>query len=42
MDGYSDRVPVTTEGSGTRYDGRVWYEPLRSLKIVNDVQCTQA
>ena len=37
MDRYSDRIPVCTEGSGTRYDGRVWYEYLNTIKSVNGV-----
>ena len=37
MDRYSDRIPVRTEGSGTRYDGRVWYEYLNTIKSVNGV-----
>ena len=35
MDRYNDRVPVRTFGSGTHYDGRVWYELLRSIRTVN-------
>ena len=35
MDRYVDRVPVRTEGSGTRYDGRVWYEHINTIKSVN-------
>ena len=35
MSRYRDCIPVRTEGSGTRYDGRVWYEYLSSLKFVN-------
>ena len=33
----TDCIPVRTEGSGTRYDGQVWYELISSLKTVNDV-----
>ena len=33
----ADHVPVRTEGSGTRYDGRVWYELVTSIKTVNGV-----
>ena len=35
MDRYTDRVPVQTEGSDTKYDDRVWYEPLSSIRTVN-------
>lgn len=35
MDKYSDRVPVRTIGSGTRYDGKVWYESLSSICSIN-------
>ena len=35
MDKYSDRVPVRTFGSGTRYDGKVWYEMLSSICSIN-------
>ncbi len=37
MDRYVDRVPVRIEGSGTRYDGRVWYEHINSIKAVNGI-----
>ena len=37
MDRYADRVPVRIEGSGTRYDGRVWYEHVNSIKTVNGI-----
>ena len=37
MDRYSDRIPVRTEGSATRYDGRVWYKHLNTIKSVNGV-----
>ena len=33
----TDCIPVRREGSGTRYDGQVWYELISSLKTVNDV-----
>ena len=33
----ADHVPLRTEGSGTRYDGRVWYELVTSIKTVNGV-----
>ena len=36
-DCYIDCFPVRTEGSGTRYDGRVWYENLSTLKNVSGV-----
>ena len=32
-----NQVPVRTEGSGTQYDGRVWYELISSLRTVNGV-----
>ena len=35
MDLYVDRVPIRTEGSGTKYDGKIWYEPLSSIRSVN-------
>ena len=35
MHRFADRVPVRTEGSGTRYDGRVWYELLSCKSSVN-------
>ena len=35
MNRFDDRVPICTVGSGTHYDGRVWYEPLRSIHSVN-------
>lgn len=35
MDRYDDRVPIRTLSSGTRYDGRVWYELLSSIRSVN-------
>ena len=35
MHRFADRVPVRTEGSGTRYDGRVWYELLSCISSVN-------
>ena len=28
-------MPVRTEGSGTRYDGKVWYELISSLRTLN-------
>ena len=34
MDHYIDRVP---EGSGTRYDGRVRYEHINTIKSVNRI-----
>ena len=37
MDRYIDNVPAHTEGSGARYDGRVWYKHLSTLKSVNSV-----
>ena len=37
MSHHTDHVPVRTEGSGTRYDGGVWYEPISSLKTVNGI-----
>jgi hypothetical protein len=35
MDRYADRVPVRTVGSGTHYDGRIWYELLKSIRSIN-------
>ena len=35
MDKYRDRVPVRTLGSGTRYDGKIWYESLSSICSIN-------
>jgi hypothetical protein len=35
MDRYRDRVPVRTIGSGTRYDGKVWYESLGRIRSIN-------
>ena len=35
MERYRDRVPVRTIDSGTRYDGKVWYEPLASIRSIN-------
>ena len=35
MDRYRDRVPVRTIGSGTRYDGKVWFESLCSIRSIN-------
>ena len=35
MDLYVDRVPVRTIGSGTKYDGKIWYERLSSIRSVN-------
>ena len=37
MDKYDDRVPVCTIGSGTRYDGKVWYESLSSIRSINGI-----
>ena len=37
MSWHADHVPVRTEGSGTQYDGRVWYEHISSLRTVNGV-----
>lgn len=34
---FLNKVPVRTEGSGTHYDGKVWYELVSSLKTVNGV-----
>ena len=31
MDRYIGQIPIRTLGSGTRYDGRVWYEFLSSI-----------
>lgn len=36
-----DVVPVRTEGSGTKYDGRVWYEQLESIKTLNNIPVTK-
>ena len=33
-------VPVRTVGSGTQYDGEVWYEDISSIKTVNGVPVT--
>ena len=35
MHRFANRVPVRTDGSGTRYDGRVWYELLSCISSVN-------
>jgi len=35
MDRYRDRVPVRAVGSGTKYDGKIWYEHLSSIRSVN-------
>ena len=35
MNRYEDRVHIRTTGSGTHYDGRVWYELLTSIRSVN-------
>ena len=35
MDKYRDRVPVRTVGSGTHYDGKIWYESLSSICSIN-------
>ena len=35
MDLYVNRVPVRTIGSGTKYDGKIWYERLSSIRSVN-------
>lgn len=35
MDRYADRVPIRTVGSGTKYDGKIWYELLSSIRSVN-------
>ena len=35
MDKYRDRVPIRTIGSGTRYDGKIWYELLSSICSIN-------
>ena len=37
MDRYKDRVPVRTIDSGTRYDGKVWYELLSSIRCINGI-----
>lgn len=37
MSQHADQVPVRAEGSGTQYDGRVWYELISSLRTVNGV-----
>ena len=41
MDRHIDRVPIRTQGSGTRYDGRVWYELLSSIRSVNGTTVMQ-
>ena len=41
MDRYIDRVLIRTQGSGTRYDGRVWYELLSSIRSVNGTTVMQ-
>ena len=41
MDRYIDRVPIRTQGSGTRYDGKVWYELLSSIRSVNGTTVMQ-
>jgi len=35
MDCYVNRVPVRIIGSGTKYDDRIWYEHLSSIRSVN-------
>ena len=35
MDLYVDRVPVRTIGSGTKYDGKIWYKCLSSIRSAN-------
>lgn len=35
MDKYSDRIPVCTISSSTRYDRKVWYESLGSICSIN-------
>ena len=37
MSHHADHVPVKTKGSGTWYNGAVWYEPISSLKSVNGI-----
>ena len=37
MSQYLEQVPVRTVGSGTQYDGEVWYEDISSIKTVNGV-----
>ena len=37
MDHFADRVPIRTLGSGTKYDGRVWYKRLSTIRNVNGV-----
>ena len=41
MDRYNDRVPIRTVSSGTRYDGRVWYELLSSIQSVNGTSVSE-
>ena len=41
MDRYIDRVPIRTQGSSNRYDGRVWYELLSSIRSVNGTAVIQ-
>ena len=41
MDRYIGRIPIRTLGSGTRYDGRVWYELLSSIRSVNGTPVVQ-
>ena len=41
MDRYRDRVPVRTIGSGTTYDGQVWYELLTGIRSINGEQVQQ-
>ena len=35
MDRYVNRVPVRTVDSGTKYNGRIWYKRLSSIRNVN-------
>ena len=41
MDRYIGRIPIRAFGSGTRYDGRVWYELLSSIRSVNGTPVVQ-
>ena len=37
MSQYLEKVRVITVGSGTEYDGEVWYEDISSIQTVNGV-----
>ena len=41
MDRYDHRVPIRILSSSTRYNGRVWYEPLASIRSINGTSVTE-